>query len=73
MTCRSTSAPNSDVLVSPFVSDPRVSIGDSWRRVKWCWYGQKPHSRTAKRLAPITGEDGAHVHLQVTQSPSPIE
>jgi len=65
----------SDVLVSLLlVSDPRVSIGDSVEAGKTVLGTvRSPIQELAKRLAPITGEDGAHVHLQVTQSPSPIE
>ncbi len=65
----------SDVIVSLLlVADPRVHIGESVEAGKTILGTVRaPIEELAKRLTPITGDEGAHVHLQVTQSPSPIE
>lgn len=65
----------SDVIVSLLlVADPRVNIGATVEAGKTVLGTVRPAvPELAKRLTPITGDDGAHVHLQVTRSPSPIE
>lgn len=65
----------SDIIVSLLlVADPRVQIGKSVEAGKTILGTVRaPVEELAKRLTPITGDEGAHVHLQVTKSPSPIE
>lgn len=65
----------SDVIVSLLlVDDPRVHINQTVEAGKTViGVVREPIPELAERLTPLTGDNGSHVHLQVTSSPAPLE
>ena len=65
----------SEVIVTLLlVAEPRINIGESVQAGKTVLgVVRSPVPELAERLSPLTGDEGAHVHLQVTESLPSLE
>lgn len=65
----------SDVILSVLlIEEPQVKIGESVVGGKTVLgFVRNPVPELAKRIAALTGEEGAHVHLHATESPNSVD